>query len=472
MYKPLKRTLIPALLLSFAVSASAIAQEQATADELGAAFLAKVLGSAVFVSGRDVDEALKNSIYPFMQLNGNKPEDISVLEVDKRRGEIRMAVLDSPVRTARYFGDQGCVIIPSGADDVHFESVKLESTLPVAESTPWPMGDAPSDKPLPENINADKLAAAVKAAFEPKAHTAAFVVVYDGNIIAEQYAEGAHKDMPLESWSMGKSLTAILYGLLAHQDGDWDPFVPAPVPEWQKDGDPRKAIQVADLFHMSSGLEFTSRDTPPSTWEQAHPDHTYIYSGAIDAFAFSVNQPLEFPPNTVGRYRNCDPLTVGYLVRRKVEARGENYLSFPRRALFDKIGIRNMVLEPDPYGNFLLTGYDFGSARDWARLGLLMINDGVWQGERLLPEGFAEFVSTPAPAWDNAGYGGLFWLDGYGENDEGPKAYRAAGQGGQSLIIVPELDLVVARMGHQSGGAHSGRATRAALEQIIAAIGP
>ena len=93
-------------------------------------------------------------------------------------------------------------------------------------------------------------------------------------------------------------------------------------------------------------------------------------------------------------------MTLGYLVKQAARKRGEPYLSFPQRLLFDKIGIRRQLLEPDPYGNFLLTGYDYGTGRNWARLGLLYLQDGVWEGERLLPEGFAELVSTPAPAWD------------------------------------------------------------------------
>ena len=134
--------------------------------------------------------------------------------------------------------------------------------------------------------------------------------------------------------------------------------------------------------------------------------------GAVDAFKYAITSPVEFAPGTVGRYRNSDPMALGFLVQQAVRKRGDEYLTFPQRALFDAIGIRRQVLEPDPWGNFLLSGYDYGTARNWARLGLLYLRDGVWQGKRLLPEGWATFVGTPAPAWRRPEYGGMFWVNG------------------------------------------------------------
>ena len=120
---------------------------------------------------------------------------------------------------------------------------------------------------------------------------------------------------------------------------------------------------------MSGGLKFVGNQEPGGSPQNTVLDHYYIYTGGIDAFNFSITRPVEFPAGTDGRYRNCDPLTIGYLIKRAVEARGENYLTFPQRRLFDRIGIRRQVLETDPYGNFLLTGYDYGTARNWARIG-------------------------------------------------------------------------------------------------------
>jgi CubicO group peptidase (beta-lactamase class C family) len=250
------------------------------------------------------------------------------------------------------------------------------------------------------------------------------------------------------------------------QDGQFKLDDPAPVPEWQSPGDPRGKIRLSDLLRMSSGLRFT-RDG-----EAAGGDHLYVYTGAIDAFAYSVSRQPEFPPNTVGRYRNCDPLTLGYIVKRTVTARGENYLTYPQRALFDEIGIRKQVLETDPYGNFLLTGYDYGTARNWARIGLLYLNGGTWNGKRLLPADFVDFVKTIAPAWAEPEYGGQFWVNGNDAWNLPRDAFFAAGAGGQNTFIVPSHDLVIVRMGHSAGAQASRDLVRAAQKELMAAIPP
>jgi CubicO group peptidase (beta-lactamase class C family) len=154
-----------------------------------------------------------------------------------------------------------------------------------------------------------------------------------------------------------------------------------------------------------------------------------------------------------------------------VQARGEEYLTFPQRRLFDRIGIRRQVLETDPYGNFLLTGYDYGTARNWARIGLLYLQDGMWQGQRILPEGWSTFVSTLAPAWPKPQYGAFFWVNGDGNWNLPKNTYLAAGAGGQNTWIVPDHDLVIVRMGHMRGSGAATRGTNAALGLVMQAIG-
>jgi CubicO group peptidase (beta-lactamase class C family) len=448
--------------------------QQARADkdnqspsELGLAGYAKVLCSAVFVSGRDPEEAKQNSGYFFL------PEAdygaVTDTVIDRNQKLVRLTLRGSITRTAKFFGDQGCVILPKGSDRVFFKPTPVRTKLPEAGSQPWPMGDRPSNHGLPREVDPAKVKAAVDLAFsDPEGLTAAFLVVYKGQIIGERYAPGIDKDTQLESWSMGKSITATLVGLLI-KDGHFGLYDPAPVEAWKKPGDPRAKIRIADLLRMSGGLRFSAPRDPDYS-PAAYPDHFYIYTGAIDAFEFSYGRPLQFPPNTEGRYRNCDPLTLGHIIKQTVQKRGEDYLSFPQRALFDRIGIRRMVLEPDPFGNFLLSGYDYGTARNWARLGLLYLWDGVWQGKRLLPEGFVEFVQTPAPAWKQPVYGGLFWLNRTGEFNLPRDAYSMAGAGGQRVFICPSLDLVVVRMGHFRGDAKGMRAFNAALKELTAAI--
>jgi CubicO group peptidase (beta-lactamase class C family) len=435
--------------------------------DLGLAGYAKVLCSALFVSNREQDEAIKHAKTLAVTLLGlPEAEAAKVSEtIDRERRLVRTSHGDV-TRTAQVYGDQGCVIHPAGESRVFFTPTVVETRLPDASTQPWPMGDQPSTEAPPRDIDMARVKKAVNLAFaDPAAMTTSFLVVHRGRIIAERYAAGITKDTQLESWSMGKSLTATLIGRLM-QDGQFKLDDPAPVPEWQSPGDPRGKIRLSDLLRMSSGLRFT-RDG-----EAAGGDHLYVYTGAIDAFAYSVSRQPEFPPNTVGRYRNCDPLTLGYIVKRTVTARGENYLTYPQRALFDEIGIRKQVLETDPYGNFLLTGYDYGTARNWARIGLLYLNGGTWNGKRLLPADFVDFVKTIAPAWAEPEYGGQFWVNGNDAWNLPRDAFFAAGAGGQNTFIVPSHDLVIVRMGHSAGAQASRDLVRAAQKELMAAIPP
>src|SRR5512134_2492283 len=131
---------------------------------------------------------------------------------------------------------------------------------------------------------------------------------------------------------MGKSITAALMGRLIHQ-GVYDLWAPAPVEEWQGPDDPRRGIRIADLLRMSSGLRFISPLDPDFDASAGYPDHLYVYTGAMDAFRWSVTRPLQWPPNTAGRYRNSDPLVLGQLIKQAATARGEEYLSYPQRHL-------------------------------------------------------------------------------------------------------------------------------------------
>jgi CubicO group peptidase (beta-lactamase class C family) len=439
---------------------------QGTPIALGLAGYAKVLCSAVFVSGRDAAEAFENSgffLFPEDQRRG------VTYDVDRRNQLVRMTH-GSTTRTVKFYGDQGCIIHPQDHDGIFFKPVAVKTRLPDAASQPWPMGDAAPREPAPPGFDRARVARAVDLAFsDPAGLTAAFVVVYKGQIVGERYMPGITRDTQLESWSMGKSLTATLFALLV-KDGIYKVDEPAPVPEWQKPGDPRAAIRNADLLHMASGLKFIAGQDPDYTPDKGYPDHTLIYTGAIDAFTHSMTRPLQFPPNTEGRYRNSDPLMIGWLIKQAVTKRGEEYLTYPQRALFDRIGIRRQVLETDPYGNFLLSGYDYGTARNWARIGLLYQQDGVWQGQRVLPEGWAQFVSTPATAWKQPVYGGLFWVNGDGARPIPKSAYFANGAGGQRTIIIPTHDLVVVRMGHHKGDRAGMKTLDLALAELMAAV--
>jgi len=435
-----------------------------------AAGFAQIMCSAVFITGLDPDFAAENVGYFVAPYPERKKVGKPVIDRDQKEVHIRLP--NGVTRTARYIGDQGCVTLARGKNTFHYTPVKLASALPAASTQPWPMGDLLPKDPLPREIDAVKLKQAVDAAFPPAEMTAAFVVTWKGRLIAERYGEGINDQTPLESWSMGKSLTATLMGILIRQ-GVYALWQPAPIPEWQSPGDPRAKIRIADLLHMSSGLRSKAPLDPDFDPSGTYPDHLYLYTGGVDSFHYAATRPQQWPPNTVGRYRNTDPVLTNYLIRLGVEKRGEKYLSFPRRALFDKIGIRTLVMETDPYGNFLTQGYELACARDWARLGNLYLQDGVWNGERILPEGFVRFVSTPAPAWEadrRPIYGGFFWLNRDAAFPVPKEAYYMSGAGGQTTLIMPSHDLVVVRLGHYKGSEAGEAGFQKALALLMEAV--
>ena len=435
---------------------------------------AKILCSNVFLSGLDPDFAAENT--GFFSSPPQLRAEVTERVVDLEGRRVHLTLPDGTVRSAKVHGDQGCVALPAGETEPYYEPALVIPNLPAPETTPWPLGDLLSKDPFPAEVDMDKVAEAVSAAFDPpEALTAAFVVTHRGRLIGERYREGIDHTTPLESWSMGKSLTGTLMGILIHK-GIYDLWQPAPVPEWQTEGDPRQAIRIGDIMRMSSGLRFRAPQDPDFDRELGYADHIYVYTGTVNSFEWAASKDQQWEPNTVGRYRNSDPVLTNYLVRLGVEGQlGENYHEFPQHHLFDKLGIRNLIPETDPYGNFLLQGYEFGSGRDWARLGNLYLTDGVApNGERLLPDGYVDYVTTLAPAWEADGRrvygGGFFWLNQSGRFPIPSTAFYMAGAGGQSTIIIPSHDMVVVRLGHYSGSGPGGAALATALELLMEAV--
>jgi len=432
---------------------------------------AKIMCSAVFITGLDPEFAAENVGYFTSPYEARAKVGKPV--IDRASQAVHITLPSGVTRTAKYLGSQGCVTLPIGKSSVNFTPVPVKSGLPDPSTQRWPMGDVLPEEPLPAEIDAAKLKQAVNAAFEPaEGMTAAFVATWKGRLVAERYGEGLTARTPLEGWSMGKSVTASLLGILIKQ-GIYELSQPAPIPEWQTPGDPRAKIRITDIVHMSSGLRIKAPQDPDYDPSGTYPDHVYLYTGSVDSFHYAATRPLQWPPNTVGRYHNTDPVLINYLVRIGVEKLGQEYLSFPQRALFDKIGVRTMVIETDPFGNFLGQGYELASGRDWARLGNLYLQDGVWNGERILPEGYAKFVSTVAPAWqaDNRPiYGGFFWINGDGTFPVPRDAYYMSGAGGQTTLIIPSHDLVVVRLGHYKGATWGAASFRRALALLMQAV--
>lgn len=427
--------------------------------------------SAVFITGLDPAFAAENVGYFTAPYAERKKLGAPV--VDRAAKTVTVAVPGGTPRVAQDVGGQGCVTFAQGKSTLDFQPHPINSNLPDPASQAWPMGDKAEAPDASLHWDRAKVDRAVTAAFaHAEGMTAAFVVTWRGHIIAERYAPGITLHTPLESWSMGKSVTAGLMGVLIAR-GDYTLSQPAPVPEWQSPGDPRAKITVADLLHMSSGLRIRSPYDPEYDAAGPYPEHLYLYTGGVNSFHYAATRPLQWPPNTVGRYRNTDPVLVNYLIRLAVERRGEDYLGFPQHALFDKIGVRTLLIETDPFGDLLTQGYDLAAARDWARLGNLYLQDGVWQGTRILPQGYAKFVSTLAPAWladQRPVYGGFFWINGDGALPVPKDAYYMAGAGGQYTVIIPTHDLVVVRLGHFKGDAIGSDDLDKALALLVDAV--
>jgi CubicO group peptidase (beta-lactamase class C family) len=435
---------------------------------------AKILCSGVFITGLDPADAAANVggfTSPF-----DKRGLVVDTVVDFDRQEVRLTLPDGVVRTAKKYRNQGCVARAIGEDSIHFTPTEVARNLPPAETTPWPMGDIVAEEGWPAEIDREKFEAALDAGFgPPEARTEALVVTYKGRILGERYGEGIDIHTPLESWSMGKSLTGTLMGVLIQQ-GAYELWQPAPVPEWQSEGDPRQAIRIGDIMRMSSGIRIIAPGDPDYDPDGPYADHYYLYTATANSFEWAATRPQQWPPNTVGRYRNSDPVLTNYLIRLAVEGRGEDYHAFPQRNLFDKIGIRDAILETDIYGNFITQGYEFLAARDWARLGNLYLQDGVWDGERLLPQGYVAYASTLAPAWVADGrpvYGGsFFWVNGSGAWPVPESAIGMRGAGGQSTTIIPTHQMVVVRLGKYTGSREGGRALNRAFEMLMEAVPP
>ena len=282
-----------------------------------AAGFAKIMCSAVFMTGLAPDFAAEN--VGFFTAPYAARAKLGKPVIDGANKTVHVRLPNGVIRTAKYLGSQGCVTLPIGESAVNFKPVDVRSRLPDPATQLWPMGDMLPQEPLPTEIDAEKLKAAVNAAFQPaEGLTAAFVVTWKGRLIAERYAEGLTAQTPLEGWSMGKSVTATLLGILV-KDGVYDLDQPAPIPEWQTPGDPRAKIRIADLLHMSSGLRIKAPQDPDYDPTGPYPDHVYLYTGGIDSFHYAATRPLQWPPNTVGRYHNTDPVLISYLIRLGVE---------------------------------------------------------------------------------------------------------------------------------------------------------
>lgn len=421
-----------------------------------AGYGAKVLCSCVFVSGRSSESVLSEelSIYPFIWA-----------EVDTARRVAYGSTLGMSKRIAVYRGNAlGCQLVPPGEQEAHeknVDAISAEATssfsgsrndVTVADSI---LGWGNSTDEWKEQAKARGLSVAslergLEAAFSPTAEgrakgTRAVVIVYDSAIVAERYAPGFPPSRPQMGWSMTKSVTHALTGILHRQDRI-NPQAPAPISLWQNPDDPRKDITINQLLQMRSGLRFQEMYFLPS-----HALRMLFVKQHAGEYAASLS--LSHPAGTQWKYSSGTTNIISKLLRESIPR--QEYNDFPWKELFHKIGMNSAVMEQDPGGTFVGSSFMWATPRDWAKFGLLYLWDGVWMGERILPNGWVNYARTPSPALAEGYYGAHFWLNA-GKDVRGtgrkwanlPKElYWASGFEGQYIFIFPAHKLVVVRLG-------------------------
>ncbi|MGJ3231067.1 MAG: serine hydrolase domain-containing protein [Oceanicaulis sp.] len=436
----------------------------------GIAWANKVIASGVFHTGRDPQEIFSFSCNwmaapeEMMRaaLQTKKVDALLALKpdvvVDKAEGLVS-TTLFGRTAYARLNSDQGVCVVDGPDAPIHFTPRVVPRRAP-AKGAGWPAADPVEIEPGATGLAPKALEEAKRLAFANTFEfTNALVVLHKGRVVLEHYRDPFDRETRFESWSMGKSIAATLAGV-AIRSGDLSLDEDHLFDAWTGREDPRRKIKLRNLLNMASGLEFTGsfgreEDHAVKQKDGLFLDHIYVYASGVDSHGFCLDKPLADKPGTAGRYRNCDPLLTMALVRDRCAGGDvERFLSWPQERLYDRIGSTGMVLETDPYGNFLISGHDYGRAMDWARLGQLHLNRGAWGGDQIFDERFAEFVRTPArKAWKHdLYYGGFFPTNATGLIPTLPRdAFWMSGGGLQRVVIVPSLDLVIVRLGHMAG---------------------
>lgn len=406
-----------------------------------AGMAAKTMCTCVFVLNRTPESVIEKELSVFPGLGSAKFtfEDSAAVT-----GQILWVT-----KKAIFRKGLGCTLLSERSEaEVRSQSVVLPSSPQVDQDTiNWPDGNMLSSIEWP-GVQYTKIHEAVDEAFaehdpaKPK-NTLAVVVVYKGQIIAEKYAEGLDYNSRLTGWSMTKSITNALVGILV-KEGKLKVDEPAPVAAWANDD--RKKITLNNLLQASSGLEWNESYFLPG-------DFHNMFMHSDDKGGYAAMQPLDHEPGTFWEYSSGTTNLLSKIIRQTV---GDSaYYRFLYEKLFYRIGMHHSLIEPDASGTFVGSSYGYASARDWARLGLLYLRDGKWGEDQILPEGWVAYSHTPAPASPLGQYGAQFWLNA-GAKDHPEKCYHpglpneeygAEGFEGQYVFIIPSRELVVVRLG-------------------------
>jgi len=347
-----------------------------------------------------------------------------------------------PPRIVIWRDHLGCVQMPIGSslDDAKYMP-RIDIEKPTAPNAPWPIGNEVGD------FEDQKLNQIIHNAFDSKTYgegtyTTAVIVTTPDQILGEEYRDGFNIKTAHRTWSVAKSIAVSVIGA-AVDDGIIDVNAPAQVPEWQRPGDPRGKITLENLLNMGSGLHH----------RRAGNRTDDVYFGGALMSDISAGISLEAEPGTRWKYANNDTMLAIRSLRAAIGDQ-QTYLEYPFKEVLYKIGMLDTKLETDWDGNFIISSQVWTTARDLGRLGILYLNDGMWQGERIFPENWSKYVSTPAKSEPSrgAGYGAQWWLYPVSKFPELPvDMYMANGSRGQRIMIIPTRDIVIIRRGHDDG---------------------
>jgi CubicO group peptidase (beta-lactamase class C family) len=399
--------------------------------DLISGFSAKSVASGHFLDNRSLEliEKGDNDI-PLLDLATNK--------IDEAGKFATSAVYGLKERKAIYREGLGATLINEDFDVS--KPYLLPKRTKLVNDLSFPYGNNEPKDTVFANVDYAKLKKAVANAFDKTGgklkRTRAVVVLYKDKLIAEKYDTGFTKDSRILGWSMTKSLTSAAFGVLVKQ-GKIDIYKPAPIAEWKNDD--RKNITVNDLLHMNSGLE----------WEENYSticDATKMLFQSEDMGKVQMDKPAQFKPNTHWYYSSGTTNLLSRILKHQFKSQQE-YLDFWYSAVIDKIGMNSMVVEQDMSGTFVGSSYGWATPRDWSKFGLLYLHKGNWNGEQVLDESWVKYTVTPTNTSDGK-YGAQFWLNAGGKFPAAPKdMFYCNGYQGQTVAIIPSLDLVIVRMG-------------------------
>jgi CubicO group peptidase (beta-lactamase class C family) len=382
--------------------------------------------------------------------------------VDRARASVTSSLFGLFSTQASYREGFGCLVL-HGAPPVE-QAAALPQLGPALLS---PL--AGPNVVTPQSV---ELKAALDAAFTenptpPYRHTEAVVVVHYGRIVAERYAPGIGPQTPLIGYSATKSVISALIGILV-RDKKLSLYGPAPVALWAAGGDKRHAISIDDLLSMRSGLDF------PETGSGLDVPSRMLFLSR-DMAAYAERSRLKFPPGTHWCYSSASYLILSQVVRNAVGGGPDGVLAFARRELFGPLGMVGVRLDFDATGTPVGSTYMLAPARSWARFGLLYLDDGVVDGQRILPAGWVRYSTMPSPG---TGYGAGFWTERLGQAANPHEwglpgipadAFMARGILGQYVVVVPSKNLIVVRLGLSDEGGRNVNDTQG-TGRLVAAV--